>query len=531
MRRSSQSLSRGSSRSTDYDPHLYDGETHSDASPVASSANGRTSGAVHNKSYVFNKKLQNKDVYEGGRQGPPVSLSNRINDTTIAKQINLPNSSNKHLAPTNQTTAATNRWALVRAAANNKTLASKTPTEVSTNKSVNLPLFSSHNTAVDDQAKIRVTAAVNAFKRGKLTARFAVSPVVARSPVHDDASNRPNALFVPRAAWQRLRVKTRPMSPLHSVSVSKEQRINRTLKRTCSDKQKTLNRPLSRIRSLSAKSPKKYAVTLPWSNNAFRERLHSSCSKLNLAELNLQRFGEYQNTVTAPKVIRQSDESFVTAASDDIHPRSQDCLRNFHNDKTKSVDTHKINEWESDCRQQNDNRSMRPDDLSLKTNADCFNASTSVNMQVDSHDFLNYSNFNPYADAVDQIGYMDDPFEYDEERDSDEKVTVPISICLVIIFGYLMAGSALFALWEGWDYVTGSYFCFITLSTIGFGDYVPGTDMRQWAPHAKLVLCALWLAFGLSLLAMCFNLMQEEVKDKCKWIGQKLGLLKDDGPK
>jgi len=126
-----------------------------------------------------------------------------------------------------------------------------------------------------------------------------------------------------------------------------------------------------------------------------------------------------------------------------------------------------------------------------------------------------------------------DPFEYELETGESEddidtkKVTVPVSICLVIIAGYIFAGAVLFTLWEDWDYLTGSYFCFITLSTIGFGDIVPGTDMDKWASSEKLVLCALWLAFGLSLLAMCFNLMQEEVKEKCKWIGKKLGLLKD----
>jgi len=113
---------------------------------------------------------------------------------------------------------------------------------------------------------------------------------------------------------------------------------------------------------------------------------------------------------------------------------------------------------------------------------------------------------------------------------AEAKVSVPISICLIIITAYIIAGSALFAAWENWDYLTGSYFCFITLSTIGFGDVVPGTDMDQWSSHEKLVLCALWLAFGLSLLAMCFNLMQEEVKEKCKRIGRKLGLLKTEKP-
>jgi len=107
------------------------------------------------------------------------------------------------------------------------------------------------------------------------------------------------------------------------------------------------------------------------------------------------------------------------------------------------------------------------------------------------------------------------------------KVTVPISICLMIIAGYIFVGSVLFTLWEDWDYLTGSYFCFVTLSTIGFGDIVPGTGLKEWAGAEKLVFCAVWLAFGLSLLAMCFNLMQEEVKDKFEWCGRKLGLLKN----
>ena len=115
-----------------------------------------------------------------------------------------------------------------------------------------------------------------------------------------------------------------------------------------------------------------------------------------------------------------------------------------------------------------------------------------------------------------------------DEDDDCSKVTVPIYICLILIGGYLFAGSALFSFWEGWNTITGSYFCFITLSTIGFGDIVPGTGVNDWASQAKLVLCTLWLALGLSLLAMCFNLMQEEVKERCRKLGVKLGLLKDD---
>ena len=202
---------------------------------------------------------------------------------------------------------------------------------------------------------------------------------------------------------------------------------------------------------------------------------------------------------------RPSDESFVTANNDSMA-----------SDEDGDIDRHELRRACS-VREQS-----RQDDDGGKQFDD--NSAVDIGNQT-LDDFQEV-----FIHGGDQtFSYLDDPFEYEEEDEHEGKVTVPISICLIIISGYLFAGASLFAIWENWDLVTGSYFCFITLSTIGFGDIVPGTDMKEWASQAKLVLCSLWLAFGLSLLAMCFNLMQEEVKDKCKWIGQKLGLLKDEG--
>jgi len=104
-------------------------------------------------------------------------------------------------------------------------------------------------------------------------------------------------------------------------------------------------------------------------------------------------------------------------------------------------------------------------------------------------------------------------------------VQVPTSVCFLLMTSYIMLGTFLFAYWEGWDIVTGTYFCFITLSTIGFGDVVPGVGSADWNKHEKLVLCALYLVFGLALIAMCFNLVQEDVKAKCKWLGTRLGII------
>ena len=66
-----------------------------------------------------------------------------------------------------------------------------------------------------------------------------------------------------------------------------------------------------------------------------------------------------------------------------------------------------------------------------------------------------------------------------------EDVTVPISLCLLVMVAYIFGGALLFSQWEGWGYLDGSYFCFITLSTIGFGDMVPGDAIEDSTGRTK----------------------------------------------
>ncbi|EUB64814.1 Potassium channel subfamily K member [Echinococcus granulosus] len=63
----------------------------------------------------------------------------------------------------------------------------------------------------------------------------------------------------------------------------------------------------------------------------------------------------------------------------------------------------------------------------------------------------------------------------------DKTVNVPISLTLCMMFIYILIGATVFCMWENPDYIKWSYFCFVTLSTIGFGDIVP----------ERLVLCGL----------------------------------------
>ena len=110
-----------------------------------------------------------------------------------------------------------------------------------------------------------------------------------------------------------------------------------------------------------------------------------------------------------------------------------------------------------------------------------------------------------------------------------KKITVPISLSLLILSSYVLFGGIIFKTLEGWSILDGVYFCFITLSTIGLGDLVPGNSINDSDAQAefKLAGVALYVLIGLSLIAMCFNLMQEEVIAKFRKIAVRLGIIDD----
>lgn len=61
---------------------------------------------------------------------------------------------------------------------------------------------------------------------------------------------------------------------------------------------------------------------------------------------------------------------------------------------------------------------------------------------------------------------------------------------------YIFAGAYLFNHFEDWNIITAAYFCYITLSTIGFGDYVPGQNMSDPNRNTNLIIGAIYIFFG-----------------------------------
>lgn len=111
-----------------------------------------------------------------------------------------------------------------------------------------------------------------------------------------------------------------------------------------------------------------------------------------------------------------------------------------------------------------------------------------------------------------------------------DDVTVPVYLSLVVMAAYIILGALLFSLWDNWKYLEGAYFCFVTLTTIGFGDYVPGVVNNQGFSDRKgterLILCSIYVILGLALVGMCIDLMQADVLQKVNWIGRKIGITK-----
>ena len=64
----------------------------------------------------------------------------------------------------------------------------------------------------------------------------------------------------------------------------------------------------------------------------------------------------------------------------------------------------------------------------------------------------------------------------DEEYMPTDTVAVPIVVTLCVMTVYIFLGAIVFSQWEGWSIDDSVYFCFVTLTTLGFGDMVPGQE-------------------------------------------------------
>ncbi|UYV71700.1 hypothetical protein LAZ67_9000077 [Cordylochernes scorpioides] len=90
--------------------------------------------------------------------------------------------------------------------------------------------------------------------------------------------------------------------------------------------------------------------------------------------------------------------------------------------------------------------------------------------------------------------------------DIDDEFNLPVSVALILLVAYMMLGALIFTFWERWTFFEAFYFVFISMSTIGFGDFVPEHPMFMMATF-------IYLLFGLALTSMCINVVQEKLSE------------------
>nr|XP_020460838.1 potassium channel subfamily K member 1-like [Monopterus albus] len=89
---------------------------------------------------------------------------------------------------------------------------------------------------------------------------------------------------------------------------------------------------------------------------------------------------------------------------------------------------------------------------------------------------------------------------------SKSKVAIIHAACLTVImilFVFLIPAWILSSLEKDWNFLDSLYFCFISLTTIGLGDYVPGeTHSKEDSPHPHLYRLAITVYLLLGLVCV-----------------------------
>ncbi|XP_048387928.1 potassium channel subfamily K member 5a isoform X2 [Stegostoma tigrinum] len=79
---------------------------------------------------------------------------------------------------------------------------------------------------------------------------------------------------------------------------------------------------------------------------------------------------------------------------------------------------------------------------------------------------------------------------------------------IFIVWGvlvHLVMPPFVFMVTEGWSYIEGLYYSFITISTIGFGDFVAGVDPNANYHILYRYFVELWIYLGLAWISLFFN--------------------------
>ena len=95
-----------------------------------------------------------------------------------------------------------------------------------------------------------------------------------------------------------------------------------------------------------------------------------------------------------------------------------------------------------------------------------------------------------------------------------------VTIFLVTLIFFIIIPGAIFSAIESWTYLEGVYYAVVSLTTVGFGDFVPTTASTQGGDvgtRAYKFMSTAWLWIGLSMVSALLTEMQSLLEAAGKW--------------
>ena len=109
--------------------------------------------------------------------------------------------------------------------------------------------------------------------------------------------------------------------------------------------------------------------------------------------------------------------------------------------------------------------------------------------------------------------------EGEVEYEIDDEFDLPPLVAIIITIIYIFSGALMYMQWEkDWDYLDAFYFIFISISTVGFGDVLPGNK-------EFFLLSFIYQLFGLALVAMVINVIMEVVQHTITTARDKMAII------
>ncbi|KAL4239048.1 hypothetical protein ACF0H5_003751 [Mactra antiquata] len=103
-----------------------------------------------------------------------------------------------------------------------------------------------------------------------------------------------------------------------------------------------------------------------------------------------------------------------------------------------------------------------------------------------------------------------------------------LNMVLIILIGVslLFVGpTVLFMNVEGWNMMDAIYYCFVTLSTIGFGDFIPALSENRFSGRGEAgtiyrIVAYVWILFGLAYVALIISYISNILVKKAEKVQQ-----------